>query len=132
MNATVGNSVFKVQMPGSSRESIAMFSEATEDPNPIHVDLDFAKECGFNQVIQQGPMTTAYFAQLLAREYGAERLKSLDITFTAPVYPEEPLTLTCEIAAFDDVIHLELKAEKADGTQTAKGTAAIRHEANAK
>src|SRR3546814_5568919 len=79
-----------------------------------------------------GPMTTAYFAQLLAREYGAERLKSLDITFTAPVYPEEPLTLTCEIAAFDDVIHLELKAEKADGTQTAKGTAAIRHEANAK
>lgn len=132
MNAIVGNTVFQVQMPGSSLESIALFSEATEDPNPIHVDPDFAKECGFDQVIQQGPMTTAYFAQLLAREYGAERLKSLELTFTAPVFPEEPLTLTSNIVAVDDVIHLELKAEKADGTQTAKGTAAIRHEANAK
>ncbi|CAM5547584.1 MaoC family dehydratase [Eoetvoesiella caeni] len=132
MNASVGNTVFKVQMPGSSRESIAMFSEATEDPNPIHVDPDFAKECGFMQVIQQGPMTTAYFAQLLAREYGAERLKSLDLTFTAPVYPEEPLTLTSSIVALGDVIQLELKAEKADGTQTAKGSAEIRHEATQK
>ena len=130
MSLNVGNTVFKIQMPGSSREAIAMFSAATEDPNPIHVDPAFAKACGFDQVIQQGPMTTAYFAQLLADQFGQDRLMSLELGFTAPVFPEEPLTLTSTITGVSDAIYLELSAEKADGTQTAKGTAVVRQGAD--
>ncbi|MGE4125576.1 MAG: MaoC family dehydratase [Pusillimonas sp.] len=125
MNLQVGQQIFSKEIAGSSKEAVAMFSIATEDPNPIHVDEAFANKAGFPQVIQQGPMTTAFFANLLAQELGADRLKMLDVSFTAPVFPGEALTLTSEVTAIDDVVHLALSARKADGTQTAKGVATI-------
>jgi acyl dehydratase len=116
-------------LPGASREAIALFSEATEDPNPIHVDAAFAKRCGFPQVIQQGPMTTAHFARLLGERFGPSRLKVLDLTFTAPVFPGEALRLTARVATGDGDITLDLIAAKPDGTTTAKGVAVIAAEA---
>jgi len=98
MSIAVGQLVFDRRVAGASREAIAMFSEATQDPNPIHVDDAFAKACGFPQVIQQGPMTTAHFARILAEAVGADRLKVLDVTFTAPVFPQEALALSGRVS----------------------------------
>lgn len=120
-----GDIVFAKDIPGATRDAIAMFSVATEDPNPIHVDDAFAKECGFPQVIQQGPMTTAHFARLLTEAVGARRLRMLDVTFTAPVFPGETLRLTATVAKAEGDITLELSAQKSDGTVTAKGSAII-------
>jgi acyl dehydratase len=120
-----GDIVFRHEVPGSSKSAIAMFSIATEDPNPIHTDEQFARDCGFPQVIQQGPMTTAHFARLLAETVGAIRLKVLDLSFTAPVFPEEPLTLTATVGKIEDNITIDLSAAKKDGTVTAKGFALI-------
>lgn len=123
---SVGEVFFKHEQPGASREAIALFSEATEDPNPIHVDPVFAKSCGFPDIIQQGPMTTAHFARLLEKTAGAQRLKVLDLTFTAPVFPEEPLVLMATVAKVEGDITLDLAATKRDGTVTAKGLAVLR------
>ena len=120
----VGDVVLQHRQPGASREAIAKFSRATEDPNPIHVDLAFAKAAGFAEVIAQGPMTTAHFARLLAQRYGASRLRVLDLTFTAPVFPDEPLMLTATVSKVGDLT-LDLVAAKLDGTVTAKGFAQI-------
>ena len=121
----IGDVLFRHEQPGATRAAIALFSEATEDPNPIHTDLAFAQSCGFPQVIQQGPMTTAHFARLLAEKVGAQRLKVLDLTFTAPVFPDEPLSLTATIANVEDDITVDLTAAKRDGTVTAKGFALL-------
>jgi acyl dehydratase len=121
----VGDVVLDARLPGASRAAIALFSQATEDPNPIHVDEAFARRCGFAQVIQQGPMTTAHFARALGERFGSARLKLLDVTFTAPVFPEEPLRLTARVSKIDGDVTLELAAAKADGTMTAKGFAVI-------
>ncbi len=122
----IGDVLFRHEQPGATRAAIALFSEATEDPNPIHTDLAFAQSCGFPQVIQQGPMTTAHFARLLAETVGAQRLKVLDLTFTAPVFPDEPLTLIATVAKVQDDITVDLNAAKDDGTVTAKGFALLR------
>lgn len=122
-----GELVFDVVLPGSSREAIALFSGATEDPNPIHVDDAFAQHCGFAQVIQQGPMTTAQLARLLAESVGRARLKSIDVSFTAPVFPLEPLRLTATVGepGTADTLLIELLARKTDGTVTARGSAEV-------
>jgi acyl dehydratase len=122
----IGDVLFRHEQPGATRAAIALFSEATEDPNPIHTDLAFARSCGFPQVIQQGPMTTAHFARLLAEKVGAQRLKVLDLTFTAPVFPDEPLTLIATVAKVEDDITVDLNAAKRDGTVTTKGFALLR------
>jgi acyl dehydratase len=121
----VGDVVFRHEQPGATRSAIARFSEATEDPNPIHVDRAYAEGSGFPDVIAQGPMTTAHFARLLARTFGATRLRVLDLTFTAPVFPDEPLVLTATVGKVDGELTLDLVSTKLDGTVTAKGFAQI-------
>lgn len=120
-----GDILFDHRQPGASRAAIALFSRATEDPNPIHVDEAFAKECGFPQVLQQGPMTTAHFARLLGAAVGAARLKVLDVSFTAPVFPDEVLLLKASVDKVEGDIHLTLRAQKEDGTVTATGSAIV-------
>lgn len=119
-----GDAIFDETKPGASREQLALFSAGTEDPNPIHVDDAFAKRAGFPTVLQQGPMTTAHFATLLAAKFGA-RLRSLDVTFTAPVFVGDALRFAARVESVGDMIVLALAATKPDGTQTARGTAVI-------
>ena len=124
MAYSTGDILFETTLPGADRSRLADFSAGTEDPNPIHVDEGFAKAAGFPTVIQQGPMTTAHFARLLAETVGQEKLRWLDVNFTAPVFPEEALTVKAVVAAIDgDVVTCTLTAEKADGTTTAKAEA---------
>lgn len=124
----LGDVLFEATLGASGRERLAAFSEGTQDPNPIHVDDDFAKAAGFPTVLQQGPMTTAHFARLLEERVGAGRIKVLDVFFMAPVFPEDQLTLKAEVVEIGDVIRCVLAARKADGTQTAKGTAELKGE----
>lgn len=121
-----GDILFEETIPPAGRERVALFSEATEDPNPIHVDDEFAHKAGFRTVLQQGPMTTAQFARLLAQAVGDEAVAVLDITFTAPVYPEDELILRAEVVEAGPVTRCNLSAVKQDGTQTAKGIAELR------
>lgn len=123
----IDDTVFDVRVPGSSLETIAEFSQATEDPNPIHVDPEFARRCGFPQVIQQGPMTTAHFGRLLAERFGSGNLVWLDVSFVAPVFPLEALRLQARVASVEaQALQLELSATKEDGTVTARGQAQVK------
>ena len=122
----VGDVLFEVRVPGSSRETIVLFSQATQDPNPIQIDDAFALRCGFSQVIQQGPMTTAHFARLLADHCGADQVRSLDVSFSAPVFPLEDLDLRATVEQVADGMALmALVAQKVDCTVTAKGQAQV-------
>lgn len=120
-----GDVIFDEARPGASREQLALFSAGTEDPNLVHTDDAFAQRAGFATVLQQGPMTTAHFGMLLNARFGA-RLKSLDVTFTAPVFVGDPLRLVGKVESVGEEIVLALAATKPDGTQTARGTAVVR------
>jgi acyl dehydratase len=130
MTLKQGDTIFDVTRPGASRQQLADFSIGTEDPNPIHVDEAFAKEAGFPTVLQQGPMTTAHLGALLAEKFGA-RLKSLDVTFTAPVFPGEALRLVATVEKTGPEIVCALAVSKSDGSSSARGTAVIAAEGSA-
>lgn len=121
-----GDVVFDVTWPGASREQLALFSQATEDPNPIHVDEEFARQAGFPTVLVQGPMTTAIFARLIEEHVGRDRLEILDVSFLAPVFPEEKLRLIASVTEAGARVTCALLAAKEDGTETARGEAIFR------
>lgn len=120
-----GDILFEETIAPSGRDRVAMFSEATDDPNLIHVNDDFAHKAGFKTVLQQGPMTTAQFARLLGKAVGDDKVRLLDVTFTAPVYPDDTLILRAEVSEPGPVTRCTLTAIKSDGTQTAKGFAEV-------
>lgn len=121
-----GDILFEETIAPAGRDRVALFSEATEDPNPIHVDDGFAQKAGFRTVLQQGPMTTAQFARLLGKAVGDDAVRLLDVTFTAPVYPDDTLVLRAEVTEPGPLTRCALSAVKGDGTQTAKGIAEVR------
>jgi acyl dehydratase len=121
-----GDVLFEQRLEPTGRERIALFSAATADPNPIHGDDEFARRAGFPTVLQQGPMTTANFALLLEKVGGGTSLQTLDVSFTAPVFPEDSLTLRAEVLEAGASLQCVLTATKSDGTRTANGTAVLK------
>lgn len=77
-----------------SRLQIARFGCAVRDFNPIHFDDDFARSAGLPSVIAHGPLTASLVLDGIVAQVGAERLKSIEARFTAPVRPGDELEVT--------------------------------------
>lgn len=83
----------------------ALIYRLSGDYNPLHADPAVARRAGFDRPILHGLCTfgVAAYAVLVGAAGGdPDRLTSLDVRFTAPVYPGE--TVVTEIWAADDGI----------------------------
>ena len=74
-----------------SRSQIDRFAAATGDFNPIHTDEAFAQKVGFPSVIAHGPLTLAFLTQALGHNFGAEKVRSVNAQFRAPILPGDTL-----------------------------------------
>ncbi len=58
-----GQTLPPLTLPAINRTTLALFAGASGDHNPIHIDLDFAREAGMNDVFAHGmlkrPISTA-------------------------------------------------------------------------
>jgi acyl dehydratase len=75
-------------LPTSPRA--ALIYRLSGDPNPLHVDPEFARAAGFPRPVLHGLATMGLICHAAVGEAldGApERLRTMDCRFTAPVYP---------------------------------------------
>ena len=79
----VGDEIPPLTTPSVSRHTLALYCGASGDHNPIHVDLDFAKLSGLNDVIAHGMLSAAYLAQMLTNWVPQSALRSFNNRFTA-------------------------------------------------
>ena len=79
----VGDEIPALTTPSVSRHTLALYCGASGDHNPIHVDLDFAKSSGLNDVIAHGMLSAAYLAQMLTNWVPQSSLRSFNNRFTA-------------------------------------------------
>src|SRR3546814_9987745 len=71
-----------------NRATLALFAGASNDYVPLHIDSDFAKAAGMDDVFGHGMLSMAYLAQLITHWVPQERLLSWTVRFTAitPLY----------------------------------------------
>lgn len=79
----VGDKIPGLKTPSVSRHTLALYCGASGDHNPIHVDLDFAKAAGLDDVIAHGMLSVGYLAQMLTNWVPQSALKSFNNRFTA-------------------------------------------------
>ena len=79
----VGDKIPGLKTPSVSRHTLALYCGASGDHNPIHVDLDFAKSSGLDDVIAHGMLSAGYLAQMLTNWLPQSALKSFNNRFTA-------------------------------------------------
>ncbi|MBL8628771.1 MAG: dehydratase [Rhodospirillaceae bacterium] len=66
-----------------TRTTLALFAGASNDHTPFHIDTDYAKAAGMDDVIAHGMLSMAYLGQLLTQAVPQERLRSWTVRFKA-------------------------------------------------
>ncbi len=104
----------------------ALIYRLSGDDNPLHADPDVAAQAGFRQPILHGLCTLGVAGHALLKtccDYDPERLKSIRVRFTAPVYPGE--TLRTEIWRDGALISFRARALERDVVVLSNGRAEV-------
>ena len=104
----------------------ALIYRLSGDCNPLHADPDVAAQAGFRQPILHGLCTLGVAGHALLKtccDYDPERLKSIRVRFTAPVYPGE--TLRTEIWRDGALISFRARALERDVVVLSNGRAEV-------
>jgi len=85
-----------------TESDIFAFSAITGDFNPIHVNVEFAKESIFKQRVVHGMLTAGLIDQTLTHLGGAGNIHlSQFVKFLAPVHIGDTVTVISEVASKD-------------------------------
>jgi len=80
---SIGDELPVLQTKKISRTTLALFAGASGDHNPIHIDIDFAKKCGMDDVFAQGMLSMAYLGRLITGWVPQQAIKDLSVRFTS-------------------------------------------------
>ena len=61
----IGKTLPVVSKQAITRSTLALFAGASNDDNPLHIDIDFARAAGLDDVIAHGMLIMAYLGQVL-------------------------------------------------------------------
>ncbi len=109
--------------PLISRVDIAWLCVATDDPNPLHLDINFARdEAGYQDVVVPGTLMVGWIGEYLEDYAGApEKVLDWRVRFTAPVWPGEQIKLTGSIVEETPArVNIEVVASTIEGRVVAK------------
>jgi len=78
---------FKATTPVMGKEQFVRYGAAVGDFNPVHYDLDFAKQLKLPAVIGQGPLTFTLALDAAIAENGLDAIAGFKAKITAPLFP---------------------------------------------
>jgi len=90
----VGDMLPPLSLPAVTRALLALYAEASGDPNPIHVDVAFARAAGMPDVLAHGMLLMAWLGRLLTNWAPQRDLREFGVRFSAMTYVGERITCT--------------------------------------
>jgi len=92
-----------LELPPISRLDLALYCGASGDHNPIHVDIDFARSAGLQDVFAHGMLSAAWLARLLTNWVPQPAIRSLEVRFAAITQVGDRITCSGEVTeTFDE------------------------------
>ena len=113
-----------------TRQVLALYAGASGDHNPMHIDIDFAREGGADDVFAHGMLSMAYLGQLLTNWVDQSQLREFGVRFTAITPVRSKVTCKGTVVEKMEIdgepcLRVELQTELDNGTQTLSGDAII-------
>ncbi|MBI5922523.1 MAG: MaoC family dehydratase [Betaproteobacteria bacterium] len=87
----------ELKLPPINRTTLALFAGASGDHNPIHIDIDFARKAGMDDVFAQGMLPMAYLGRLLTTWVSPQRLRGFSARFAGITHLGDELTCSGRI-----------------------------------
>lgn len=94
----LGDELPALVLPPLTRHALALYCGASGDHNPIHVDIDFARnEAGLPDVIAHGMLSMAWLGRFLTQWAPQGALREFNVRFAATTAVGESITCTGRI-----------------------------------
>ena len=100
-NAFVGDKIPDLVIEPITRSTLALYAGASGDHNPIHIDLDFAKEAGMKDVFAHGMLIMAYLGKAVTNIVPQSNLKNFSVRFSSITNIGDILTCSGKIKKID-------------------------------
>ena len=81
-----------------TRDTLALYCEASGDHNPIHLDIDYAKAAGLDDVIAHGMLSMGYLDRMLTNWVSQRQIRSYKTRFTTITNVGDTVTCTGKVA----------------------------------
>ena len=76
-----------------TKDWIRRYAKGGGDPNPIHVDENFAKMAGYKGVFAHGMLSMGFCGQFVVDRFGVGNVKKFGVRFTKQVWPGETISV---------------------------------------
>ena len=126
----VGSQLPSISHGPITRATLALFAGASNDHVPLHIDSDYAKSAGMDDVFGHGMLSMAYLAQVVTHWRPQAELLRWNVRFTAitPLYAT--VISTGEVAEIIEedgrrVARIEVQTATDAGVVTIKGNAFV-------
>ena len=131
IRAEIGDELPPLIFGPISRHTLALYCGGSGDHNPIHVDIDFARQSGFDDVFAHGMLSMAILGRLLTNWVDQKDILSFGVRFSAITHVNDVVTATARIAdkvslESEKRLVLDLAVQSQSGAQTLAGKAIVR------
>lgn len=125
---SVGDTVPSLTVKPISRTTLALYAGASGDHNPIHIDIDFARQFGLDDVIAHGMLVMAYAGRMLTDWIPQTALQRFGVRFNAITAVHDEITCSGTVTARNDdgSVHVDLQAANQNGDIKLAGEAVLR------
>lgn len=129
-HAQVGESLVPLNCAPITRTMLALFAGASNDHNPIHIDIDYARDAGLPDVIAHGMLSMASLARVLTVHVSPGRLRQFGVRFAGVTRVGDRLTCTATVqerfyADTEERVRLQLQATDQKGEIKLAGEAVV-------
>ena len=100
-NASVGDKIPDLVIEPITRSTLALYAGASGDHNPMHIDLDFAKEAGMKDVFAHGMLIMAYLGRAVTNIVPQSNLKNFNVRFSSITNVGDILTCSGKVNKID-------------------------------
>ena len=103
----IGDALPPLTLEPVNRTTLALFGGASNDHNPIHIDIDFARKARMPDVFAHGMLSAAYLGRLLTQWVDQRQLRQFGVRFVGITHLGHRITCTGRV-----VEKLEVDGEK--------------------
>ena len=126
----VGDRLPSLALPPVTRVALAIYCGASGDHNPVHVDIDFARSAGLDDVITHGMLVMAYTGRVVTDWAPPSALRTFDARFLAPTRVGDAITahgMVSEklIHAGERCVRVALRTVDQSGEEKTRGSALV-------
>ena len=112
------------------RDMLKTYAAASGDPNPMHIDEEFARNAGYPGVFAHGMLSMGYLGHFLVQAAGPAGIRSFKTRFVKLTWPGDVITCRGRITRLTDeantrLVECDIWTENQAGEKKLTGSAVL-------